>query len=129
VIVTSEAARAQGEDTCYKTTALGKKRLGGIGEYIAEQCERQTGIEARACALGHILRGGPPTAADQILASTLAVEAVDYLANGESGFVLMREGNKTVKCPYGQLKDERRKLSLDHELFKTATGLGITFSS
>ncbi len=129
LVVAAEAAHPIGGDMCYRTTPTGKKRLGGIGEFIAEEIERATGIEARACAPGHILRGGAPTAADQILASTLAVQGIDYLAKGESGFILMRQGNKTVKRSYSELKDQRQELPLDHELVYTAKGLGITFAS
>ena len=52
-------------------------RLGGIGEWLAEEIERRTGHETRAVVLGHIQRGGTPTAYDRVLATRFGLHAVD----------------------------------------------------
>ena len=51
--------------------------MGGIGELLAREIEKRVGIETRAVVLGHVVRGGPPSAYDRILATKLGVAAVD----------------------------------------------------
>ncbi|HTX62136.1 MAG TPA: ATP-dependent 6-phosphofructokinase, partial [Acidimicrobiales bacterium] len=68
-----EARRATATDA---VDAFGHARLGGIGEWLAREIERRTGFEARTTILGHVQRGGTPTARDRVLATRFGVEAV-----------------------------------------------------
>lgn len=68
-------------------------RLGGIGEKVAEQIAELTGIETRTTVLGHVIRGGPPVAADRILATNFGYHAMNLLMSGaRNRMVVMREG-------------------------------------
>ncbi len=129
LLIVAEGAYAMGESPSYIETRAGKKRLSGIGEKVAQTIEAETSFDARACSLGHLLRGGMPNTLDRILAQTLAVQAIDFLSRGEAGFVLMRQGSTTVKRSYTDLTDERRQIPHDHELLLTAHGLGISFAT
>lgn len=60
-------------------------RLGGIGQRVAELIEKATGFETRATVLGHIQRGGTPTAFDRVLATRFGVHAADMVARMEWG--------------------------------------------
>ncbi len=61
---------------------FGHVRLGGIGQRLADEIERRTGYEARMTALGHVLRGGTPSAYDRVIATRFGVEAIDRRARG-----------------------------------------------
>ncbi len=67
------------------TDAFGNVRLGGIGQVLGNEIEKRSGIETRVTILGHIQRGGTPTAYDRILATRFGVRAVDAVAEGEFG--------------------------------------------
>jgi ATP-dependent phosphofructokinase / diphosphate-dependent phosphofructokinase len=71
----------------------GRVRLGGVGVYVAQEIERRTGFETRVSVLGHIQRGGSPTAYDRVLASRFGVHAVDMVARGEFGRMTALHGN------------------------------------
>ncbi|HLL55390.1 MAG TPA: ATP-dependent 6-phosphofructokinase [Myxococcaceae bacterium] len=72
----------------------GRVRLGGVGAYIAQEIERRTGFETRVSVLGHIQRGGTPTAHDRVLATRFGVHACDMVARGEFGKMAALRGNK-----------------------------------
>ncbi len=67
------------------TDAFGNVRLGGIGQVLGNEIEKRSGIETRVTILGHIQRGGTPTAYDRILATRFGVRAVDAVSEGEFG--------------------------------------------
>ena len=77
LIVVAEAVKMENGKKVIHEFKDGQKRLGGIGEYIANQIMSKTDIECRVTALGHVQRGAPPTANDRILASAFGVYAVD----------------------------------------------------
>ena len=65
--------------------AFNRPRLGGIGEVLAPEIERITGIETRATVLGHIQRGGSPSGFDRVLATRLGLHAADAVVDGRVG--------------------------------------------
>jgi phosphofructokinase-like protein len=67
------------------TDEFGNVRLGGIGQVLAREIEKRSGIETRVTILGHIQRGGSPTAYDRVLATRFGVRAVDAVAEGQFG--------------------------------------------
>ena len=94
--------------------AFGRPRLGGIGEMLAPMIEERTGIEARATTLGHIQRGGTPTAFDRVLATRLGMGALKAVLAEKWGRMVALKGTKIVDVPFeaalGSLKtvpDER----------------------
>jgi len=77
----------------------GRVRLGGVGAYVAAEIERRTGFETRVSVLGHIQRGGSPTAHDRVLASRFGVHASDMVARGEFGRMAALQGNVVTSVP------------------------------
>jgi 6-phosphofructokinase 1 len=72
--------------------AFGHVRLGGIGDRLANEIEERTGAEARAVVLGHIQRGGTPTAFDRWLATRFGLHAIDAVADGDYGTMVALRG-------------------------------------
>ncbi|QSR26067.1 6-phosphofructokinase [Nocardioides aromaticivorans] len=79
--------------------AFGHVRLGGIGDRLAHEIEQRTGKEARAVVLGHIQRGGTPTAFDRWLATRFGLQAIDAVAEGEYGVMVALRGTDIVRVP------------------------------
>jgi 6-phosphofructokinase 1 len=82
-----------------KKDAFGFDRLGGVGYAIAAGIEERTGFETRVSVLGHIQRGGTPTAFDRVLATRLGVAAADLACTGHSGVMAAVRGNEIVPVP------------------------------
>ncbi len=87
---------------------FGHVRLGGIGDRVAKEIEQRTGAEARAVVLGHVQRGGTPTAFDRWLATRFGLQAIDAVADGEFGVMVALRGKDIVRLPLiegtGELK-------------------------
>jgi 6-phosphofructokinase len=79
----------------------GDVKLGGIGDVLAREIRKRTGSEVRVTVLGHIQRGGTPTAADRILATRLGVAAVDMVLKKEFGRMAVLRGTKIASIPLG----------------------------
>lgn len=100
---------------------FGHVRLGGIGLVLAREIEHRTGYETRAVILGHIQRGGSPTAFDRVLATRYGIGAIDMVHRGEFGSMVSLRGNQIVSVP---LKDAIKRTRLvDEDLISVATGL------
>jgi 6-phosphofructokinase 1 len=91
-----------------ETDAFGHVRLGGIGDRVAAEIEQRTGAEARAVVLGHIQRGGTPSAFDRWLATRFGLHAVDAVAEKDFGKMVALRGTDIVRVPLlegtGELK-------------------------
>ena len=87
---------------------FGHVRLGGIGDRLAQEIESRTGKEARAVVLGHIQRGGTPTAFDRWLATRFGLQAIAAVADGDFGTMMALRGTDIVRVPLiegtGELK-------------------------
>jgi 6-phosphofructokinase 1 len=79
--------------------AFGHVRLGGIGEWLAGEIEQRTGKEARTTVLGHIQRGGTPTAFDRVLATRFGVAAIDAVHDSDFGTMAALRGTDIVRVP------------------------------
>jgi 6-phosphofructokinase 1 len=79
--------------------AFGHVKLSGIGEWLAKQIEERTGHEARTTVLGHIQRGGSPTAFDRVLATRFGLNAITAVKNGEWGKMVALRGTDIVTVP------------------------------
>jgi 6-phosphofructokinase 1 len=82
--------------------AFGHARLGGIGAALEKELEARTGFETRHTVLGHIQRGGSPTAFDRILATRFGLAAIDAVDSGESGKMVALRGTKIVLVPLAE---------------------------
>jgi 6-phosphofructokinase 1 len=97
---------------------FGHVRLGGVGNRIAEEIERRTGFEARTTVLGHVLRGGSPTAYDRVIATRFGIEAIDAANDGDFGVMVALRGTDVVRVP---IEDGVEKLkTVDDKLYDTA---------
>ena len=76
--------------------SFGHVALGGIGNIVADEIERRTGYETRAVVLGHIQRGGTPTAFDRVLGSRFGVKAAELVHNREFGKMASLQGSHIV---------------------------------
>lgn len=101
-----------------------KVRLGGISNQLASQIEGITNIETRVTILGHLLRGGTPTAFDRILASRFGAEAVHLAYEGKFGRMVALNGANIDSVPIEDVAGKIRKVPLDSNLLKTAISLG-----
>jgi len=98
--------------------AFGNVRLGGIANILAKEIEERTGFETRAVILGHLQRGGTPTASDRILATRFGVKAVDMVHEGRFGVMVALQGTKIVPVPLEEAVGKTKTLDMD--LYETA---------
>ncbi len=101
-----------------KLDQFGHVHLGGIGEVIAQEIEKRTGFETRVTVLGHIQRGGSPTAFDRVLGTRYGVKAVNLIDERKFGSMVSLKGNRITHVPLG--KAMRRLKFVDPELIRTA---------
>jgi 6-phosphofructokinase 1 len=98
--------------------AFGFDRLGGVGYLIAAAIEAGTGFESRVSVLGHVQRGGTPSAFDRVLATRLGVAAADFAIDGQSGVMAALRSESIVAVPLSEAVDSIR--GVPPQLFKTA---------
>jgi len=102
IVVVSEGAQFKDGSMVtqeQKLDAFGHVRLGGIGENLAAQIEKRTGFETRLSVLGHIQRGGSPTAFDRVLGTRFGVKAVELIKNKKFGRMVALAGIKIIDVP------------------------------
>jgi phosphofructokinase-like protein len=111
IVVAEGAVPREGGDMSLvsgEVDAFGHVRLGGIGDRVAAEIEQRTGAEARAVVLGHVQRGGTPTAFDRWLATRFGLHAVDAVAEQDFGIMVALRGADIVRVPLlegtGELK-------------------------
>ncbi|MDP9845198.1 6-phosphofructokinase [Streptosporangium lutulentum] len=86
--------------------SFGHVRLGGIGEMLAKEIEKRTGKEARTTVLGHIQRGGTPTAFDRVLATRFGLQAIDAVHDGDFGVMVALQGTDIVRVGLAEATKE-----------------------
>ena len=101
-----------------KRDAFGHARLGGIGVTLEREIENRTGFETRTTILGHVQRGGTPTAYDRVLATRFGVAAMDAVAAERFGQMVALRGTEIVEAPLGEAL--RQPKLLDPEIYETA---------
>jgi 6-phosphofructokinase 1 len=94
---------------------FGHVRLGGIAQTLAEEIEKRTGFETRTTVLGHIQRGGTPTAFDRVLATRFGIAAIDAVHGGGLGMMVALQGDKIVTVPLSAGVGEPKLVG--HEFF------------
>ena len=98
---------------------FGHVQLGGIGKTIADELEKRTGFECRVTVLGHLQRGGKPTAFDRLLGTRLGATAVDFIHEGKFGNLVVMNNGKITAVPLEKALTERKPMDLDlYELSK-----------
>jgi phosphofructokinase-like protein len=98
--------------------SFGHVRLGGVGTRLAEQIEVRTGYETRVTTLGHVQRGGTPTAFDRVLATRFGVAAIDAVHDGAWGTMVALRAGSIVRVPLAEAVGELKLV--DRELYDVA---------
>jgi ATP-dependent phosphofructokinase / diphosphate-dependent phosphofructokinase len=114
IVVSEGAVPAEGGDMTLvsgEKDAFGHVRLGGIGDRIAGEIEARTGKEARAVVLGHVQRGGTPTAFDRWLATRFGLHAIDAVADKDFGTMVALRGTDIVRLPLSEGTAELKLVS------------------
>jgi phosphofructokinase-like protein len=105
IVVTAEGALPIGGAESLKTDSLdafGHRRLGGIADWLADQLEKLTGIETRSVVLGHLQRGGVPTAYDRVLSTRFGLHAADAVNDKDFGKMVALHGTDIVRVPLAE---------------------------
>ena len=122
IIVAAEGATPKETETVVtkdvRTDAFGHARLGGVGKFLCEQIAEKTGFECRDVVLGHLQRGGSPTAFDRILATRYGVAAVELVQNKDFGKMVALRGNQIVSV--GLEEGIKRSKTVDMDLYHIA---------
>jgi ATP-dependent phosphofructokinase / diphosphate-dependent phosphofructokinase len=126
LVVVAEGASMpdQGLVTLDANTA-GEIRLGGIGEQVARQLQTLTGKDTRACTLGHLQRGGAPTALDRILGMRFGVKAVKLAEEGGFGRMVSYQSYHVDSVPIEEAVNKLRLVQPDGEVVQAAKAIGI----
>jgi len=124
IVVSEGAVPAEGGDMTLQTgekDAFGHVRLGGIGDRLAKEIEARTGKESRAVVLGHVQRGGTPTAFDRWLATRFGLHAIAAVHDKDFGKMMALRGTEIVRLPLiegtGELKLVTPELYSEAEVF------------
>jgi 6-phosphofructokinase 1 len=120
VVVAEGATSEEGGESVQEgnTDAFGHARLGGIGVVLEKEIEERTGFETRVAILGHIQRGGTPTAFDRVLATRFGIAAIDAVNEGDYGKMVALQGTQIVRVPIGDAVGTLK--TLDPSLYATA---------
>jgi phosphofructokinase-like protein len=124
IVVAAEGAKFAGGNETLPAAGVdefGHARLGGIGSVLAQEIEKRTGFESRSVVLGHIQRGGSPSAFDRVLATRYGLGAIDMVHRGEFGQMAALRGNKIISIPLAEAIASNRKV--DKEILEAATGI------
>ncbi|GAB3374528.1 6-phosphofructokinase [Amycolatopsis echigonensis] len=116
IIVVAEGALPEGGEEKLLTgekDAFGHVRLGGIGNWLADEISERTGKESRAVVLGHVQRGGTPTAYDRVLATRFGLHAVDAVADGDFGVMVALKGTDIVRVKLSEATAELKTVPLE----------------
>jgi len=103
------------------------ERLGGVGQKVADDLTALTGKETRVVVLGHLIRGGPPTAYDRLLGLRFGAAAVRALDEGHNGIMVALDPPTVDYVPLASVKSRQKKVPLDCDTMLTARDLGISF--
>jgi len=130
IVVIAEGARPVGGKMFVRDrikTSPDPIRLGGIGNILGKDIKRLTGLETRVTVLGHIQRGGTPTAFDRVLATRFGTQAVRLLVEGRFGEMVALQGNEIRSVPLALAVRDIKRVPPEHPLIQTARAVGSVF--
>ena len=127
IVVVAEGAQlisAEGGEDEYVVSEGGRDefghvKLGGIGQLVANAVEEATSYETRVTVLGHLQRGGTPTAFDRVLGTRFGIAAIDLVHAGDFGKMVSLQGNEIVAIPLAEAVNQLKVV--DQELYDLAT--------
>jgi 6-phosphofructokinase 1 len=129
ILAVAEGAKPIGKDQVYAITGdnVYFGRLGGIGQMVGRYLEEECGIETRVTVLGHLQRGGSPTAFDRWLATRLGAAAMRLALEGQFGFMVALQGEKIVPVALKDAIAVPKRVDITGDTLVTARALGISF--
>ena len=131
VVVSEGAAPVGGEQIYYRSVSTGaeKGRLGGVSSLVATEVEQQVGLETRTTILGHVQRGGTPSAFDRVLATRFGVCAARQVMAGNFRTMASLRGPSVRPVPLAEAVAEPKLVDPRGELVSVARACGISFGS
>ncbi len=132
IILVAEGAKWEGGEMVVERTVKDSPdpvRLGGIGKVVATFIEESTGVESRAIVLGHVQRGGTPTAFDRVLATRYGYRAAELAAAGDFGKIVCLKGSDITEVAITRVANKCRTVPLDSPLIKAARATGTYFGN
>ncbi len=129
IVAVAEGARPEGghEIIARPGDAVVVPRLGGIGQVVGKYLEEECGVETRVTVLGHLQRGGSPSAFDRWLATTLAGEAVRLAVQRRFGRVAVLHQRKVTSLPLDEVVAHAKRVDPESDAVRTAREIGICF--
>jgi 6-phosphofructokinase 1 len=129
IVVVAEGAKPVGGQVTLVQAASGSyaERLGGVGHKLAAELEARTGKEARTTVLGHLQRGGTPTAYDRVLATRFGARAVELVRRGTFGKMVASHPPDIVPVSLSEVVGRTKTVPLGHDLIETARAIGMSF--
>jgi phosphofructokinase-like protein len=130
IVVISEGSKPVGGELVvqeYKESRPEPIRLGGVGVVVAGEVEQCSGMQARVTVLGHLQRGGSPTAFDRILATRFGVEAVKLVSRKQYGNMVALRGTKILPVKIASAVRRLKLIPQNHPLIQVARSIGVSF--
>jgi 6-phosphofructokinase 1 len=125
LIVVAEGATPVGGEQIYETREEGQLRLGGVAKWLVQQLQGNCNHDVREVVLGHLQRGGSPTASDRVLCTRFGSEAVHLIAQGRTGTMVSLHGTSIQAVDIWKVVGRQKKVPYNGDLVQTARGLGI----
>jgi 6-phosphofructokinase 1 len=127
IVVVAEGSRPRGGAAVYQAErdVGGVSRLGGMGEVVAAQVRRLCQTDVRVTVLGHLQRGGSPTAFDRVLATRFGAMAVHVMAQGTGGHMVALHHGHITTVPLSEAVSRLKQVPLDSDLVRAALSLNI----
>lgn len=121
----ADAATPEDRQSAKQALAIFDEREASATHRLAKALEERTKLESRVTILGHVQRGGTPTAADRLLATRLGTACADYIADGVTGVMIASRGDGTEPIPLEQVAGARKTVPLDHPWISSARHIGL----
>jgi len=125
IVVVAEGAKPIGGDPVFLDDA--HRRYGGVAQLIAEQITERTGVETRSLVLGHLQRGGTPTAYDRLIALRFGAAAVRMADQGQFGTMVALHPPNVRAVPLEEAIQQLKVVPVDGDIVRTARDMGIAF--
>ena len=128
IVVVAEGAKPEGGDVSVVSTGgegRGKERLGGVGDRVGEQIALCSGMDVRVTVLGHIQRGGSPTAYDRNLATRFGAKAMALITQKKFGQMVCLKGQEVTSVPIAEAITDYKWVPLNSGVVLTAEAIGI----